>query len=291
MQIGRRFLAVDWGTTNRRIYRIEDGNVTAEEQDRRGVSVLDPAAYPAEIASMRERHGNLPVLLAGMVGSTIGWREAPYLPAPAGLHDLAGAMTWIDRRTAIVPGVSRIEAGNGDVMRGEEVQLFGAVAAGLAPADALLVQPGTHCKWVDMEGGRIARFTTAMTGELFALIRGHSILAGQLGGSVTAGPAFLAGVEDGRRRDLAAALFAIRAGKLLGLRDDATAAAYASGLLIGAEVAARLEASRHADVYLLSDPGLGVLYAAAIRAHGRAAHLVESRAAFLAGACALGALL
>ena len=281
MSFGGRYLAVDWGTTNRRTYLIEDGAVVSSERDDRGVtSVTD---FEIEVAALRERHGDLPMLLAGMVGSNVGWRAAPYAQAPAGFAELVAKLLWIDDRTAIVPGI----ATHNDVMRGEEVQLLGAVAARLTPADALLCQPGTHCKWAEMAGGRVADFTTAMTGELFALLRGHGLLASQLGSEVTPGTAFLEGVEEGKKRDLAASLFGIRAAGILGKRDDADAASYASGLLIGSEVAARLAGSAHDIVHILSGPELGALYVAAIEAHGRAAILIDSHAAFAAGIVAI----
>lgn len=283
------FLAIDWGTTNRRAYRIEQGRVVAEERDGQGVTAVTD--FPAELAAIRARLGDLPVLMAGMVGSTLGWREAPYVPAPAGLDDLSTQLCRIDARTAIVPGVAVTQDGRGDVMRGEEVQLLGAVVAGLAPADAMLVQPGTHCKWVTMRDGRIARFTTAMTGELFAMVRASSILAAQLGGEVHMDDAFMDGVREGSRRDLAASLFGVRAGKLLGLRDDADAASFVSGLLIGADVAARLATEPFETAYILADPLLGALYAAAIEANGHAARIIDSRTAFIAGITRLGATL
>lgn len=284
-----RFLAIDWGTTNRRIYRIEGDAVAATERDAMGVtSVTD---FAAELASIRAHFGDLPVLMAGMVGSTIGWREASYVPAPAGFADLGRHLLRIDDRTAIVPGVSLRDGGRGDVMRGEEVQLLGAVAAGLVPADAMLVQPGTHCKWATMTDGRIEHFTTAMTGELFGLMRTHGILSAQLGGDVVQGDAFLDGVREGQRRDLTASLFGIRAAKLLGLRDDADAASFASGLIVGADVAARVGGDAFDTAYILADPALGGLYAAAVVANGRAAKVVDSHAAFAAGIIQLGAFL
>jgi 2-dehydro-3-deoxygalactonokinase len=280
------FLAVDWGTTNRRVFLIDGGQVVRTERDDKGVtSVTD---FDAEAAGIRSRFGDLPMLMAGMVGSNIGWRAAPYVPAPAGIADLAANLLRIDDRTAIVPGVC--VTGPADVMRGEEVQLLGAVAAGLVPGDALIAQPGTHCKWAEMEGGRIAGFTTAMTGELFALIRKHGLLASQLGGEVTLGQAFLDGVEEGRKRDLAASLFGIRAAKLLGERDDADAASFASGLLIGGDVAARVERVGHDTVHILADPMLGGLYAAAVEAQGRRATILDSHAAFVAGIIAIGSI-
>lgn len=280
---GDAFIAVDWGTTNRRAYRVEAGAVVAAERGDRGVTAMSADDYSGEIAGLRQRLGDLPVLLAGMVGSTIGWREAAYVPAPAGIAEVAAGMLHIDARTAIVPGVSLLTPDRADVMRGEEVQLLGACAAGLVPPDALAAQPGTHCKWAEMAGGRIERFVTAMTGELFALLRHHSILARQLGGGVSPGAAFLEGVAEGGRGDLAASLFGVRAAALLGRRADVDAAAFTSGLLIGADVAARLNESAAEIVYLLADPTLGALYVAAVEAHGRAARLVDSESAFIAG--------
>lgn len=284
MSFSGTFLAIDWGTTNRRVFLIEGGQVVRTERDDRGVTSVSD--FAAEAAGIRARFGDLPMLMAGMVGSNIGWQAAPYVPAPAGIEDLAASLLRIDDRTAIVPGVS--VTGPADVMRGEEVQLLGAVAAGMVPHDALLAQPGTHCKWALMESGRIAGFTTAMTGELFALLRKYGLLSSQLSDEVTLGRAFLDGVEEGRKRDLAASLFGIRAAKLLGERADTDAASFASGLLIGSDVAARLERAGHDEVHILADRTLGGLYVAAIEAHGRRAALVDSHAAFVAGIIAIG---
>jgi 2-dehydro-3-deoxygalactonokinase len=282
-------LGVDWGTTNRRVFRIEGSTVTTTERDPLGVTGIARNGYPAEVAAIRARFGDLPMLLAGMVGSNIGWRSVPYVAAPLGMAALAGGLSWIDERTAIVPGVSIATVGRADVMRGEEVQVLGAVAAGLVPPDALVCQPGTHCKWVTLAGGEILDFTTAMTGELFALLRAHGLLSPQLDAEVTAGSAFREGVDAGKARDLAASLFGIRAAKLLGRRDDADAASYLSGLLIGSDVTARL--TRPGDVYILADPALGELYAIALAENGRTAHVVDSHAAFVAGIVAIGKLI
>ena len=191
-------LAVDWGTTNRRVYAIDaDGAVLATERDDRGILAMADGAFAADVAAIRARFGDVPVLCAGMVGSNRGWANVPYLACPADLPALARSLHWVEPgRTAIVPGVSTVAGTRGDVMRGEEVQLLGAVAAGLAPGGALLCQPGTHCKWARMAGGKIADFRTTLTGELFALLRGHSLLADTIGGTVADGPAFSEGVRD-----------------------------------------------------------------------------------------------
>lgn len=282
-------LAIDWGTTSRRVYRVEDGNVTGRAHAPLGASAVED--FAGELVKIRESLGDLPAIVAGMVGSSIGWREAPYVPAPAGLADLARHMLHIDARTMIVPGISFRDGARGDVMRGEEVQLLGAVAGGMAPASAFAVQPGTHSKWARMVDGRIAGFTTAMTGELFGLLRAQGLLATQLTAGVSPGDAFLAGVREGAERDISASLFGIRAAKLLGLRGDADAASFASGILIGAEAAARLAGNTDDRLYILAEPPLGALYAAAVEEQGRSAVVLDSEAAFISGIAHLGALL
>lgn len=277
----RAFIAIDWGTTNCRAYRIEGGRVAAAERNVAGVSRMAPGAFPGAVAAIRASLGDLPVLMAGMVGSTVGWRAVPYVAAPAAIADLARAVHRIDPRTAIVPGVSCRSGSRGDVMRGEEVQLLGAALAGQVPDDASLCQPGTHCKWVDLVGGRIAHFTTTMTGELFALLQRDGILAPQLRAAVTPGDAFLEGVREGARRDLLASLFGIRANSVLGLRDDAQAASFASGVLIGNDVAPRIDGQRPVD--LVADGALAALYAAAIGELGGTVRTTPCETAFVAG--------
>src|SRR3546814_18303206 len=88
-----------------------------------------------------------------------------------------------------------------------------------------------------------------------ALLRGHSPLAGALTAEVTDGDAFREGLAEGARRDLAASLFGIRAASVLGLRDDADAASFASGVLICADVAARMDDCPFEHVHLLAHPG------------------------------------
>jgi 2-dehydro-3-deoxygalactonokinase len=285
------FLAVDWGTTNRRVFLIEDGKVVRTERDDHGVTAVAKGGFEQEVADIRARFGDLPMLLAGMVGANIGWRVAPYVPAPAGIDELVAGLLRIDDRTAIVPGISSLRDGRADIMRGEETQFVGALAAGLAPPDALLAQPGTHCKWAEIQDRRVMHFVTAMTGELFSLLRKHGLLAAQLGAEVTLGDAFRAGLVEGRKRDLAASLFGIRASFMLGQRDDVDAASYASGLLIGSDVAARMGETSHEIVHVLADPVLGGLYVAAIEANGRTARLVDSHSAFVAGIIAIGEMM
>ncbi|PCD03112.1 2-oxo-3-deoxygalactonate kinase [Sphingomonas spermidinifaciens] len=275
------FIAVDWGTTNRRAWRVEDGRVADMMHDGHGILAVPAGGFVEAAAAVRARLGSLPMLMAGMVGSNRGWADAGYVPCPATLDALAAGLRQVADDAWIVPGVSTAEGSRGDVMRGEEVQLLGAVAAGLAPADALMCQPGTHCKWARIERGALVSFATAMTGELFALLRDHALIGATMKGTVIDGPAFREGVARSGEGDLTAALFGVRAASVLGLRDDADAAAYVSGLLIGSDCRAQVRVGE--TVHLLADPALGALYTAAIEALGARAILVDSHAAFLAG--------
>ncbi|WP_333835593.1 2-dehydro-3-deoxygalactonokinase [Novosphingobium sp.] len=281
-------LAIDWGTTNRRVFVLgPDGAVAHVERDGRGVLAIEAGGFAAEIDAIRARLGDWPVIAAGMVGSQRGWVTVPYLPCPADTAALAGAVHAIDARTVLVPGLCDPR---GDVMRGEEVQFLGAVEAGLAPGDALLCQPGTHCKWARMERGAVAGFSTSMTGEIYALLRQHSLLAEFLDGPVADGPAFRAGVRASAEGALLTTLFGVRASALLGLRAPEDSAAYCSGLLIGSDVRGA-GVGAGTVVHLLADPALGTLYAAAIAECGGTAHLIDSQAAFVAGVTRIGRLL
>lgn len=282
------FLAIDWGTTNRRIYAIDrDGQVLDTERDDRGVLAMQRGGFAPEIAGVRARFGDLPILCAGMVGSTRGWVDVPYLDCPADITALAANLHWIELgRTAIVPGLAFRDTKRPDVMRGEEVQLLGAIGAGSVPRDALLCQPGTHCKWASIVAGRVDSFRTAITGELFALLRRHSLFAEFLDGAVTDGGDFQAGLELSRSGPLLERLFSERAGVLLGVTDKAAVAARVSGLLIGCDVAAQRLAKGN-SVYLLADDALADLYAAAITAVGARPHRISSRDSFVAGITAI----
>jgi 2-dehydro-3-deoxygalactonokinase len=285
-------IAVDWGTTNRRAYRLSAGGAVVDRiGDDRGVLAVPSDAYPAEIAELRARLGELPVVAAGMVGSTRGWQEVPYVPAPARLADIAAGARTVAPGVTLLPGVSLLDGERADVMRGEEVQVLGAIAAGLAGADALFCQPGTHNKWITVADGAITEFATAMTGEIFALLRGGGILAGMLDGPVSDDATFRDGVRRGLGAiDVPVALFEVRASVLLGRIATAHAAARASGILIGAAVGAR-PALAQSEVKLLARGTLATLYAAAIEVAGGRATVVDDRAAFVAGIHALREML
>jgi len=289
MRWAEAFIAVDWGTTNRRAYRIdESGECAAEFEDDRGILSLAKAEIPAEVEAIRARLGDLPLLLAGMIGSRNGWVEAPYAPCPASIDDLAARLIRVDDRTAIVPGLSVVEHGRADVMRGEEVQMFGAHVAELIPATCLVCHPGTHNKWIRLDDGRITSFRTVMTGELFNLLRGRGALAELIGGDVSPGEAFRAGVKRGSEDiTLTAELFTVRAQVLLDQLAHGDAASFTSGLLIGTDIRLGLGMAGAAELIVMGRPELTGLYAAALAEAGRVAREVDGEAAFLAGATAI----
>jgi 2-dehydro-3-deoxygalactonokinase len=276
------YIAVDWGTTNRRAYAVDrDGTVAVSVRDGQGIMNVPAGGFEEAVAGLRAQLGDRPMLLAGMIGSNRGWREAPYVPCPADAAAIAAAILWIEPgRLGIVPGVSQT-GDEADVMRGEEVQAIGAIAS--LPDDALICHPGTHSKWIVMRGGRIDHFRTLMTGELFALLKAHSILAPQLRDVPAPDASFDAGVAAGLAGEAPqAGLFGVRARHLLG-RGDANGASYASGLLIGADIRTGLGHGGNGPIGLVGRSDLRALYAAGLAKAGREAIEIAGSDAFLAG--------
>jgi 2-dehydro-3-deoxygalactonokinase len=294
MRWAQGFIAVDWGTTNRRGYLVDSsGRLTDEMEDSHGILAVGAGGFEGAVEALRQRLGDRPLLMAGMIGSNRGWVEAPYVPCPAGLAELAANLRWVvPDRIAIVPGVSYSDGAAADVMRGEEVQLLGAVAAGMIAPDALVCHPGTHNKWVLVQGGQIVRFRTVMTGELFNLLKAHSILADLLAQPAGVNAAFRDGVRHGLDHDdLTAELFSVRARVLLGKSPREDAASYTSGLLIGTDLRIGLRSAPAGPIAVMGRPELTALFAAALEVAGRRASEIDGEKAFLAGSRHLAELI
>lgn len=218
-------------------------------------------------------------LAAGMIGSRQGWYEAPYVPCPAGFDELGAGLIWASEtavRFGFVPGVVTHHAnGDPDVIRGEEVQIFGALDA-LGLDDGIFVLPGTHSKWAVVENRRIVRFHTFMTGELFALLRHHSILSRMmpLQDATPWTRARASFVEAcGRAADgaLLHRLFSVRAQGLFGKLDEDLQCDYLSGLVIGEEIREALALAVGATaghVHLICKPSLFERYQTALSVFG-----------------------
>ena len=295
------FIGIDWGTTHRRAALIaSDGSLICERADGEGALACSGrfrASLEALIAGWPEADATLPVVMAGMVGAAIGWQAVPYLEGDVPLSALARHLTRVaeapvGRRWFIAPGYCLRGTGEVDVMRGEETQLFGALQlSGPGAADGCYVLPGTHSKWVRLHGGRITELRTYMTGELFALLRQHGTLASAMqtaaapatGGlrhdSVADDPDFLRGVADAAAGPvLTHALFGARARVVTGALAPGAAAAYVSGLLIGAEWAdAQRAPSRDEPVRVIGEPALAALHGACAHYHGRRVETLDAR--------------
>lgn len=292
-----RLLACDWGTTNLRAWTLDrQGAVVAQQDLPVGVSRLAPgeAAQCFETRVRPSLHAErLPAVLCGMVGSNLGWTAVPYADCPAGLPELAAQLTTVADGVRIVPGLRCAGlAGSPDVMRGEETQILGWLAQHPERRSGrhLLCHPGTHAKWALIEAGRIVRFVTAMTGELFAVLGQHSVLKSDA--PATDDAAFDAGLAAAGDGDaLAARLFTVRARVVGGGAPAESSPSYLSGVLIGAEVASvpKLLGEANAQVVLLGDAALCGRYRRALSRIGVAAEVFDGEAAAIAGLFALGA--
>jgi 2-dehydro-3-deoxygalactonokinase len=295
--VSARIAAVDWGTSRLRIWLLDEaGCVLAERRSDEGML----AARPDGFARILEGHlaamgapADLPAIICGMAGSRQGWVEAPYVYVPASMQGIFGGAAPIPgsrRDVRIMPGVAQRDPASPDVMRGEETQLAG-IARLLGSDTHTVCMPGTHSKWVEIAEGSIAGFATYMTGELFSVLAGHSILSHSLGAeshSVSASaPLFRRWCEESLTEpgDVNARLFRIRASTLLLDLQPIQAAAALSGLLIGAEVAsASGRFARHgAPVVLVASGALRPLYEAALGLAGLEFHPVEADEAVRAG--------
>lgn len=291
------FLAGDWGTTNLRCWVVgPDGAVGPTRDFPLGIAVVGHDAPRRFNDEVRPAMGaaDLPALLCGMVGAELGWGGAGYQPCPAGIEAMAGALVRVASQggpVRIVPGLMCLRPGGEvDVMRGEETQLFGWLAADPARARGrrLVCCPGTHSKWAIVEDGLVTRFTTYMTGELYALAMKHSILRSDA--PVDDDPAFDAGLTAaGTGGGLAASLFSARARVATGAAQPATTPSYVSGVLIGAEVAdAAAGLGPDAPVVdLIGAPDLCRRYGRALERRGIAWSAHDGGAAALAGLVAL----
>jgi len=237
-------IAIDWGTSSFRAYRLgSDGRVLDARSAPKGILAVENGKFSAVLEAQAGdwiAAGDGPVLMSGMIGSRQGWLEVPYAACPAGFEEIAAGMskvTWDGGTARIAPGLTcRDEAGIPDVMRGEEVQILGALSR-LGPGAHMVCLPGTHSKWVEVTNGRIARFTTHMTGEAFAVFKAHSILGRMMKDGATDVTAF----EDGVRRSADAGgllhhLFGVRARGLFGELTETASASYLSGILVGHEI-------------------------------------------------------
>ena len=297
-------LGIDWGTSSLRAVALDaSGRILAQRNSPSGIQAIEPGAFEQTLEALLapwQIDTKVPVVLSGMITSRNGWVETPYLPTPAALDALAGALVPLrsaaGRRLHFVPGVSQagpasagvapdVAAGpQADVMRGEETELLGWLAAarqkaGEASAPSMsgqFVLPGTHSKWAQVQDGRIESFATCMTGEIFHVLSKHTILSKLMEADAVSPPAFTAGAELGLREParLLAHCFSVRALPLLGRMPVGQTRDYLGGLLVGAEVAGQIDQAAH-QLIVIGRGDLAARYAQVIAMAGRQAVVAE----------------
>jgi 2-dehydro-3-deoxygalactonokinase len=296
---GAAFIAGDWGTSHLRLSLCNtDGNVLAQCSGP-GVAQcaaeanIDWAGKLAELTiSWPTQHGALPILLCGMIGSNIGWWPVPYVTCPTELGQLSQHLHSPSKNVSIAPGLAcRNRNDAPDVMRGEETQILGALRLQpqLTNGRHLLCLPGTHTKWALLEDGTVREFITCATGELFALIKQHSVLVRASEHAGTEHEAIFNRAVGHLQQHAAASLlqliFECRSRQLAGELSSTNAAAYLSGLLIGEDVfgALRLHAAPTPPIAIIGTPQLTQLYAAVCATRGIQAQQIDGAQASLAG--------
>lgn len=265
------FVSLDWGTSSFRAYEVNaEGKVVNETAAPEGILAVKDQKFEETL----EQHiggwdKKLPVIASGMITSRQGWVECEYVDCPATASDLA---RWIrkhpttsGRTIHFITGLHyRSPSIRHDVIRGEETQVFGALATGATH----FITPGTHSKWIEVEGKSIESFATYMTGESFALYKNHSILGRLMKDGPHDDKAFAKGV-DHAFADPAGVLHQLFSVRTQGLFSELAAdslASYLSGLLVGAEVAhATMDHDHSAQYLVLASPALGAAYIAALK--------------------------
>jgi len=280
------YIAFDWGSTHLRAWRFQQGQCIDSCKMEAGITRL-AGRHPRDIFQAiiaRWQAQQVPVIMAGMVRSNAGWRNVPYLPCPLELNQLARHLTPIENLAWIVPGVSINDESGVNIMRGEETQLSGAWQ--LRPS-SLYILPGTHCKWVQVEQGRLLRFKTVIAGEMHHLLLNHSLIGAGLPPQIADRQAFIAGLECGLQEgDILPLLFEVRAAHILGRLAQESVSEQLSGLLIGAEVAqmCRVYGSLTGQcVTIVGSPQLSARYQSALALIGITAEIVAGDTAFQQG--------
>jgi 2-dehydro-3-deoxygalactonokinase len=279
------FVAVDWGTSGFRGWLMSAaGEALAESRGTEGMLHCANTGFAPVLADHLARLGapdGMPVLICGMAGARQGWSEAPYLKTPTRLDALHEGAIRVGAAgdIRILPGIAQARADRPDVMRGEETQLLGVTEADFS---GLVCIPGTHSKWVRIEMGEVVEFSTYMTGELFAVLSQHSILAYAVettdrlsADSVPFGEGVAAALAA--PSGLTSSLFRLRAAQLLNFQQRTDGAARLSGLLIGTEIADAVRRYGAAkSLRLLRSGHLGRLYEVALAQCGFAVDAVDA---------------
>lgn len=295
--LAARLIGLDWGTTSFRAYLIAEGGAVIDSiASADGILSVQggefEGAFKRLLAPWLADQPSLPIIASGMITSRNGWLETPYLDTPAQAHDFAQALrptvTAAGHRVNFVTGLAVEDAaGAPDVMRGEETEILGHMAglnqdaAGLdqaTPGPGAYIVPGTHSKWVETSGGALTGFRTFMTGEVFSVLKNHSILSRLTADGPFSEASFTRGAQIGLAEGgaLLHKLFAARTLPLFERLTPVEASNYLSGLLIGSEVAAGLAQSpSSAATTVIGQDTLAARYVKVLSLAGIQAHRAE----------------
>jgi len=289
------WIAVDWGTTNLRIWQCDQaGNVLDETKVQMGMGALTASEYEGVLISHIDHHlsgkGITEVLVCGMAGARQGWQDAGYLTAPCNTPALNQAVTvpTADPRimVRILPGIKQPDPA--DVMRGEETQIAGFLKQ-TPDYNGLICLPGTHSKWVHVQNGRVVVFQTFMTGEVYNLLSRNSVLKHSVSGECFSQSDFVDAAKSAFENptDVSSQLFRLRAQHLVNDTDATVLSARLSGILIGQEVAAMERQWNHLPITLIGEEALCSLYKSVLEAVGKSVDLNLSAAPTLLGLIAI----
>lgn len=281
-----KWIAVDWGTTNFRAFLLDEaGQLLKRIETPQGLLSVKNGQFAEVLSQLLASFGNfahLPVYMAGMVGSNQGWCNVPYIETPLTLSQLSKHLVTLplpwNNIAYIVPGIScKNDYGYYDVMRGEETQLLG-IEFNRNQESNNVILPGTHSKHVVIQNNILQNFTTAMTGEMFSVIKQHTILTTNVTQEFSL-TAFLRGVEVGGRTPLTTALFSGRTEQLFKQLESIHMESYLSGLLIGSE----LTHYKGEYFYIVGGENLSFSYQEALHFLGKQTMLIDGDLAFING--------
>lgn len=267
------WIAADWGTSNARFWAIgRDGAVLDMRKSDKGMGQLAPTEFEGVLNDVVGDWLDTAktVVACGMVGSRQGWVEAPYQTTPCAVCPKQVVTAPVNRAgltVHVIPGIRQMNPA--DVMRGEETQIAGFLAQN-DDWDGVICLPGTHTKWVHVSAGEVVSFQTCMSGELFALLAGQSVLRHSIADTGWDDDEFSDAMSKtlSRPETLAGQLFSIRATQLVHNTDTVTLRARLSGLLIGAELAAAKPYWLGRAVALIGADAVSMPYVAGLKAQG-----------------------
>ena len=278
-----RFISIDWGTTNLRMYLVAlpSLQVIKSSKDLQGIKSLHLKAKNEHrevsvflksylMMQLQKAFGSLPeaipIIISGMASSKLGLFDLPYAKLP---QDLSHPKLKIKQSQLknhplyVISGLSTKD----DILRGEETQLIGLHYLLSINTSSTVIIPGTHSKHMFCAEGVLTQFKTYMTGELFELLTKHSILENAVSLPENDEPlwdAFIEGVSEAGQASLLHNIFTVRVKQILENLDGFSNYFYLSGLLIGAEILA-LKTQGHQHIYVFASGALSQCYEKAIK--------------------------